>query len=123
MAQEPNFDPLAWASVLKSLYLELLPGVSFSQKSSPAGEVCDAAMVVAKAWEVDGTGSFIGEPLAADLLRAVAYRRLGGVPAGNAKMLAGGMIRRMGKRKILNHVPLLRNISETFREKVGKPWN
>lgn len=78
-------------------------------------------MVVAKAWEVDGTGSFIGEPLAADLLRAVAYRRLGGIPAGDPKMLVGGMIRRQGKRKILNHVPLIRNLSETFQSKVGEP--
>ena len=83
-------------------------------------------MVVAKAWEVSGTGSFIGEPLAADMLRAIAYKRIGWTgwkrisegERGKVTQLEGGMIRRLGKRKILNHDELFSAIKEKFGNKV-----
>ena len=64
--------------------------------------VCDRGMVVAKAWETAGTGSFIGEPLAADLLRAAAYRKFHWAFQWKKKgeKLAGILIRREGKRKL-----------------------
>ena len=66
-------------------------------------------MIVARAWETDGTGSFIGEPLAGDLLRAVAYKRIGWHFEQKKKgdHLSGALIERLGKRKILNTDELL----------------
>lgn len=83
-------------------------------------------MVVAKAWEVSGTGSFIGEPLAADMLRAVAYKHIGWTgwtrmsegERGSVSTLNGGMVRRLGKRKIVNHDELYKAIQEKFGNKV-----
>ena len=74
-------------------------------------------MVVARAWETDGTGSFIGEPLAGDLLRAVAYKRIGGKfePKEKGNELAGALIRRLGKRKLLNTNDVLRALQNGFK--------
>ena len=85
-------------------------------------------MVVAKAWEVSGTGSFIGEPLAADMLRAIAYKHIGWTgwkrmsisERGKVQLLEGGLIRRLGKRKILNHDELFKAIQEKFGERVSE---
>lgn len=73
-------------------------------------------MVVARAWETDGTGSFIGEPLAGDLLRAVAYKRIGWKfePKKKGEELSGALIRRLGKRKLLNTNDVLHALQNGF---------
>ena len=73
-------------------------------------------MVVARAWETDGTGSFIGEPLAGDLLRAVAYKRIGWKfePKKKGEKLSGALIRRLGKRKLLNTNDVLHALQNGF---------
>ena len=118
-----------------------------NHKPSSPTPFCDQAMIVAKAWEVSGTGSFIGEPLAADMLRAIAYKHIGwegwrrlqkdhhpdhpdhpdhpNHPDSKNKnhkkveVLEGGIIRRKGKRKILNHIELVSKIQETWSANVS----
>ena len=81
--------------------------------------VCDRALVVAKAWEVEGTGGFIGEPLAADLLRAVAYKRILWQPTlQTPSRLRGGLVLRKGKRKILNYGEIWNTLNSTFYSQV-----
>lgn len=78
-------------------------------------------MIVARAWETDGTGSFIGEPLAGDLLRAVAYKRIGWHFEQKKKgdHLSGALIERLGKRKILNTDELLLALQNGFEGTVS----
>lgn len=81
--------------------------------------VCDRALVIAKAWEVEGTGGFIGEPLAADLLRAVAYKRIQWQPSvQKPSRLRGGFVIRKGKRKIRNHSELWNALNTTYYSQV-----
>ena len=81
--------------------------------------VCDRALVVAKAWEIGGTGGFIGEPLAADLLRAVAYKRIHWQPmVQNPSRLRGGLVLRKGKRKIQNYDEIWNTLNSTFYSQV-----
>ena len=77
-------------------------------------------MVVARAWETEGTGSFIGEPLAGDLLRAVAYKRIGWKFQQKKKgdELSGALIRRLGKRKLLNTDDVLHALQDSFKGSV-----
>lgn len=123
--QEPRTDEGSWTQVLKSLYLDVLPPQSrpsYVTKENPISSnrmVCDRALVVSKSWETEGTGSFIGEPLAADLLRAVAYKRINWKPClTTPSRLKGGFIRRRGKRKILNYDALLNYLNSTFYSQV-----
>ena len=79
ISQQPRVTPGSWSAELLDLFLDTFPA-GLRPRYLPPREaakrtVCDRGMVVAKAWETAGTGSFIGEPLAADLLRAAAYRK------------------------------------------------
>lgn len=105
MAQQPSFPEDSWAKVVEQLYLNVFPeskkpsyGVDDSIK-----RICDRALVVAKAWEPQGTGSFIGEFLAADLFRAVVYKYINWhFQPPSDKLLKSLFIKRVTKRKILN---------------------
>lgn len=80
---------------------------------------CDRSMVVAKSWEPQGTGSFISEPLAADLLRAVAYKMIGwSVTKPVDKKLNALFIKRVTKRKILNSDEVHEALVNQFGDKV-----
>lgn len=109
IAMQPPQDPDSWTSQFEDLLLEVFPPPRRpSYLRSQRGEhnsLCDGAAVVAKAWETSGTGSFIGEPLGGDLLRAVAYRRAGFrfERKKRGDKLDVLMIKRLGKRKLLNH--------------------
>ena len=63
--------------------------------------VCDKAMTVAKSWEPYGSGSFIGEPLAGDLLRSVAYRYAN---VSFAKLRRNDTLRGLWQRRVVVRV-------------------
>lgn len=102
---QPDLSPASWSLLLESLYLEVFPPSRrphYHPKPDKRREslLCDASMVVARAWETDGTGSFIGEPLAADMLR-------------------GALIKRLGKRRLLNSDEVLFALQDSFSREVG----
>lgn len=83
---------------------------------------CDRSLVVAKSWEPQGTGSFISEYLAADLIRAVAYKLIHWTtrkPVDNK--LNTLIIKRTTKRKILNSDEMHEAIVKEFEKEV-KDW-
>lgn len=115
----PRGTPDSWTAELLSLYLDTFPAgrrPSYLFPRKRGEKVCDRGMVVAKAWETRGTGSFIGEPLAADLLRAAAYRKFGWAFHGKGKgeKVEGILIKRLGKRKLLNHDEVLKSLQNEF---------
>lgn len=120
ISQQPRVTPGSWVVELLDLYLDAFPAGQRPMYLPPRGAakrtVCDRGMVVAKAWETAGTGSFIGEPLAADLLRAAAYRKFHWAFQWKKKgeKLAGILIRREGKRKLLNHAEVLEGLRNEF---------
>ena len=83
--------------------------------------VCDKAMTVAKAWEPFGSGSFIGEPLAGDLLRSVAYRyaNVSFVKPRRNECLRGLWQRRVVVRVIENEVAMIDAVRARYSTEVG----
>ena len=82
---------------------------------------CDRALTVTKAWETTGTGSFISEPLAADMLRAVAYRYAGWSFQKRTKgvdLLSCTFITRSKKRILLNGDAILAELENHLNKKV-----
>ena len=124
VAMQPHQDPNSWTSQFEDLLLEVFPRPHRPSYLRPQrgehGGLCDSAAVVAKAWETSGTGSFIGEPLGGDLLRAVAYRQAGfrfeRKRRGDKLDLL--MIKRLGKRKLLNHDEVAAMIRTDFASDV-----
>ena len=111
----PTWREGCWGDVMERLFLHTLspkhrPVVLFSLHAlSATPMVCDKAMTVAKAWEPFGSGSFIGEPLAGDLLRSVAYRyvNVSFVKPRRNECLRGLWQRRVVVRVIENEVAMI----------------
>lgn len=111
----------SWASVVESLLVSVIP-----EKRRPIlfnnyqiKKFCDCLLVVAKAWELQGAGSFIDEPLAADLFRAVAYKHIQQKfePPSN-KELKAMFLKRLTKRKIINTDEVYRSLQVSFHKNV-----
>lgn len=111
----------SWAIVVENLFLSVLP-----EKRRPTflndmsvKKICDRALVVAKSWEPQGTGSFIGEPLAADLFRAVVYKHIQWkFEQPTDKKLKTLFIKRLTKRKIINTEEVYQGLQSTFNQTV-----
>ena len=120
ISQQPRQIPGSWTGELLDLYLDTFPAehrpMYLPPRESAKRRVCDRAMIVAKAWETSGTGSFIGEPLAADLLRGAAYKRMNWKFEWKKKgaKLSGILIKRLGKRKLLNHDAVFEAVRKEF---------
>lgn len=126
LVDQPDLSPASWSLLLESLYLEVFPPSRrphYHPKPDKRREslLCDASMVVARAWETDGTGSFIGEPLAADMLRGVGYKRVGWrfQRKRRGDRLRGALIKRLGKRRLLNSDEVLFALQDSFSREVG----
>ena len=111
----------SWASVVESLLVSVIP-----EKRRPilfnnyqVKKFCDCSLVVAKAWEPLGAGSFINEPLAADLFRAVAYKHIQWkLEPPNNKKLKAMFIKRLTKRKIINTEEVYHSLQVSFHKNV-----
>ena len=74
-----------------------------------------------RTWDLRGSGYFMSELLATDLLRASAYH-LAGIkirPKTGKEELSGILIKRREMRRILNHPILLSSLRESFVHKVS----
>ena len=123
----PTWREGCWGDVMERLFLHTLspkhrPVVLFSLHAlSATPMVCDKAMTVAKAWEPFGSGSFIGEPLAGDLLRSVAYRyvNVSFVKPRRNECLRGLWQRRVVVRVIENEVAMIDAVRVRYSTEVG----
>lgn len=82
---------------------------------------CDRTITLMRTWDLRGSGYFMSELLATDLLRASAYH-LAGIkirPKTGKEELSGILIKRREMRRILNHPILLSSLRESFVHKVS----
>lgn len=137
-----------WAGFMDYVYLDLFapsrrPQLHLDRKDpllKPHQAFCDAFVVVFRNWDAEGAGYFIPEPLAADMVRAAAYKRAGVIPTVmKRKMMKGRrrrsgddekeeekedgklkllQIRRVNKRRVLNEEELYQAMESRFADKV-----
>lgn len=113
-----NYPSDSWVYTLKELIFSL-----FHESLRPTiihdDSFCEKALVFGGHWTPYGYGSFIPEPLIADMLRAAAYKYVGWhYKQPEDRKLSAFLLQRGGRRRIINSDELYKRMIYHYKSSV-----
>ena len=115
-----DYPIVSWTSIFEDLLPSLFDrSIRPVIKLAPLARFCEKAIVLGGSWQPYGYGSFISEPVLADMIRALVYKFINWeykTPSDNR--LSVFFLKRGGKRSISNSDSIYHGLKERYNNSV-----